>query len=271
MLTYHVVETFCVGKGTPEQNEDRLVILPHAIAVVDGATSSTPIDGIAGGIIAAEATVGAIHQLSIDWNFRELVDCATHRLAERLGNHHANELPGPAATVLAWNPGRDELYRLGDSHARLDDQVLIGDKKVDQIGSAFRVACLEARLRLGHISVTEARNVSVLADVHKSLIEVQHAYQNRDNGHPLEYGAIDGRPVPDRFLEVYSTTGVQDLVLCSDGFLAPCASLSDAITDLDRLRANDPLLFQTVCGSRAFPTQGRFFDDTSYVRIHVER
>ena len=47
MLAYTVVEALCRAKGTPAQNEDRLVIRPYVVAVVDGSTSSPPVGGVA--------------------------------------------------------------------------------------------------------------------------------------------------------------------------------------------------------------------------------
>ena len=70
---------------------------------------------------------------------------------------------------------------------------------------------------------------------------------------------------------MYSTVGVRELVLCSDGFVHPPASLRDGLAELDRLRAEDPLLSFSVSGGRAFPPEGQFFDDTTYVRLQVAR
>jgi hypothetical protein len=257
MLAYTVVEALCRAKGAPEQNEDRLIIRPHVVAVVDGSTSSPPVDGVAGGVLAAEAVEEALNGLASAWIFRELVDQATAVLRGRLG-HEPRPGSRRSASLLAWHPGRDELYRLGDSHALLD-------------GRAFRNACLQARLRLGLTTVAEARRVSVLADVHGPLIAVQQAFQNCDTGHPLEYGVIDGTAVPDRFLEVHSTVGVRELVLCSDGFVYPPGTLEAGFRELERLREEDPLLTWSVPGSRAFPPQAQQFDDLTYVRLQVER
>ena len=272
MPVYTVVEALCFGKGSPEFNEDRLLILPHVVAIVDGSTSSSPLGGVPGGMLAADAVVEACEGLPPDWGFRELVDNATDALRRRLATHdHPAAAARPSASLLAWNPARDELYRLGDSHAVLDGRALIGDKAIDQLGSAFRSACLQARLRLGLTTVSEARRVPVLEDVHRPLIAVQHAFQNRDTGHPLEYGVIDGTSVPDRFLEVHATTEVREIILCSDGFLYPAKTLEMGLHELDRLRARDPLLIDSVSGSRAFPPEGRFFDDVTYVRLSIRR
>ncbi len=77
MRVSEVVESFCRGKASPDINEDRLVILPHIAVVVDAASSSSPVDGVAGGIIAAEAVISAMAALPSRWTFRELVDGAT--------------------------------------------------------------------------------------------------------------------------------------------------------------------------------------------------
>ena len=270
MSGYEVMETLCQGKAGPEANEDRLVILPHIVAVVDGTTSSSAFNGVAGGVIAADAVVRAMRDLRANWTFRELVDRATDELSSLLQPQASNGA-SPSAYLIAWHPARDELYRLGDSHARLGDRVLIGEKAIDALGSAFRNACLQGRLRLGLTSIEEARSSHVLEDAQGPLIKVQHAFQNRDTGHPLEYGAIDGTPVPNRFLEIHSTRGVEEVVLCSDGFVSPAPTLAGAVAELARLREIDPLLTFMVEGSRAFPPGRELFDDATYVRLRVER
>jgi hypothetical protein len=118
------------------------------------------------GVPVREAIEEALKGLASDWTFRELVDQATDALRGQL---HAHEpLPGSrsSASLLACTPARMNSTAL-DSHALLDGRAWVGDKATNQLGSAFRNACLQARLGLGLTTVEEARQVSLLADEHR--------------------------------------------------------------------------------------------------------
>src|SRR4051812_10168 len=104
------------------------MILPHVVAIIDGSTSSPPLGGVPGGVLAADAIAQSLQALSPGWAFRELVDKATEAFGRRLNSHELLPAARPSASLLAWSPDRDELYRLGDSHAVLDGRALIGDK-----------------------------------------------------------------------------------------------------------------------------------------------
>jgi hypothetical protein len=269
---FTVVESICeTAKSSPDKNEDRLIIEDDFVAVVDGSTSSSPIRGVAGGIVAAQSVADVVKNLSPRSTAAQFVTAATAELARRVGSWPDPTLSGPSASVVVWSRSRDEIWRVGDCHFRLDGAEYPGEKEIDRIAYAFRCAVVRARLALGLTSIEAERDVPTMKQPFLPLVEIQHAFRNADIDDPLAYGAIDGRPVPGRFIEIHSTTGVARIVLCSDGFNRPFTTLDEGLADLERIRRDDPLMVTSGFGSRPFPAAGKFFDDTTYVRLEVGR
>lgn len=269
-IAFEVVESLCVsGKGGEDKKEDRLVVTPRHVAVIDGATSSGPVDGRSGGIVAAETVAAVVTELAADVSARDFVEIATDALAARLSGHVAPESMPPSASVVVWSAARGEVWRIGDCHVRIDAADYPGRKRVDDIAYGYRCAVVRARLRLGLTSVEEERRIPTLRQPFMPLVSVQHAFLNLDEDDPLAYGCLCGTPVPERFIEVIPAGDAGDIVLCSDGFLAPAPTLAQGLAELDRVRRTDPLMIDEVTGSRPFPPGATVFDDTTYVRLRL--
>jgi len=266
-IDFTVIERLCATAKTPDRNEDRLVVTENFVAVIDGATNSGPIQGRPGGIVAAEAVAETMLALPPDATARQFADDATARLAARIGPWPDRRLARPCASVVAWSPQRQEIWRIGDCHFRIDDAEFVGEKLVDRISYEFRCAVLRLRLALGVTDLDRERNVPTLEQPFMPLVEVQHGFANADVDDALAYGVIDGAPIPDRFIETHSTAGAREIVLCSDGFPQPRATLAQGLADLERIKRDDPLMVRLVTGSRPFFPGADYFDDTTYVRI----
>lgn len=266
-VDFTVIERFCDTPKTPERNEDRLAINENFVAVIDGATSSAPIDGRLGGVVAAETVLETISALPPDATARAFVDDATARLAARIGSWPDKRLGRPCASVVVWSRSRNQIWRIGDCHFRIDDSEHPGEKLIDRVSYAFRCAVLRGRLALGLTDPERERTVATLEQPFMPLVEVQHAFANVDSDDPLAYGVIDGTRVPDRFVETHTTEGARKIVLCSDGFVSPRATLAEGLADLARIKRDDPLMARLVTGSRPFGPGRDFFDDTTYVRF----
>lgn len=266
-VAFTVIERFRDTPKAPDQNEDRLAITENFVAVIDGATSSAPMQGISGGIVAAEAVLDAILALPADATPRQFVDDATARLAARIGAWPDRRLSRPSASAVVWSRRRQEVWRIGDCHFRIDDAEYSGEKLVDRVSYEFRCAVLRGRLALGLTDAEREKTVATLQQPFMPLVDVQHAFANADSDDPLAYGVIDGTPVPDRFIEAHPTAAAREIVLCSDGFLSPCATLAEGLADLARIKRDDPLMTRLVTGSRPFAPGVDCFDDTTYVRF----
>jgi len=265
--SFEILESFCeTAKATPAANEDRLVLTDDFAAVIDGATSSGALHGVAGGIVAAEAVAEAIRALPAEATAWEFVELATRRLAERIGALDPM-LARPSAAAVLYSAARREVWRVGDCHFRLDEREHNGDKPLDRLAYGFRCAVLRAELALGRTTLEREQARPVLEQPFRPLILVQHAYANLAEDDPLAYGALDGRPVPDKFIEIHPIGDISEIVLCSDGFPGAPATLGEGLEALRRLRADDPLLIRDYLGSRPFPAGSAYFDDTTYVRL----
>lgn len=267
---FEIVESLCAsGKGSEEKKEDRLIVTPRHVAVIDGATSSAPVNGRAGGIVAAETVAAVVETLAPDATAADFAQAATAALAARLGGRTGNHDMPPSAVAVLWSAARREVWRIGDSHIRIDDASHPGHKLTDEISFAFRCAVVKARLRLGLADVDGERRVPTLEQPFMPLVAVQHAFVNLDGDEPLAFGALCGKPVPERFIEVFPAKDARQIVLCSDGFLTPAATLAEGLAEIADIRESDPLMIERVTGSRPFPPRADYFDDTTYVRIRV--
>jgi hypothetical protein len=269
---FTVLEAFCeTSKGSPDKNEDRLVMTDDFVAVIDGATASGSIDGIPGGIVAAEAIAGVIRSMQSEISARAFVDQASAALDARLGGRIAHGQMRPSAAVVVWSRFRNEIWRVGDCHFRIDENIFSGEKEIDRIAYSFRCAVIQARLALGLTSIEEERAIPTMQQPFAPLVTIQHAFMNVESDDPLCYGAIDGRFVPDHLIEIHSSEGSRDIILCSDGFFSPPATLSAGLASLAALKVNDPLIIATGQGSRPFAIDCDLFDDTTYVRVGIQQ
>jgi hypothetical protein len=267
---FRVVESLCAtGKESEAKKEDRLVVTDDFAAVIDGATSSGPIGGRPGGIVAAEAVEAAVKALPPDASARDFVDRATAAVAAAIGAWPDETQMRPSAVAAVWSRARDEVWRVGDCHVRVDDRAYYGGKEIDRIGYEFRCAVIRARLRLGLTSLDAERRVPTMEQPFRPLVTAQHAFLNLDSDDPLAYGGLAGTPVPDRFVEVIPATGAREIVLASDGFLSPPATLAEGLAEIARVRENDPLMVELATGSRPFMPGRDYFDDTTYLRIRL--
>ncbi len=267
---FEVIEWMCeTPKGDPALNEDRLIINDRFIAVVDGATASGLINGVPGGIVAASSVEDAIDSLQADASVHEFLDAANSLFNDRTRGLLAPGAMLPFASAVVWSRGRKEIWRIGDCHFRIDEKDYIGEKEVDRVAYGFRCGVVRARLALGLTTIEAERKVATLDQPFRPLVLVQHAFMNMDSDDPMAYGAINGSPIPDRFVEIIDASQARQIVLCSDGFIKPYPSLQEAIAETTKLSEIDPLLVYEYDGSRPFAPGAAWFDDTTYVRFGV--
>ena len=266
-MSFTILEHFCEGKSKPELCEDRVVITPHFAAVIDGATSSAPLaSGKPGGIVAAEAISAVIQTMPATITAAEFVKQATTAVYEATGAWPDESKNRPCAAVAVYSAHHQEVWRVCDCHIRLDDTYYDGEIEAGRIPYTYRSAIVRARIALGQMTVEDERNRPVNQQPFWPFVEVQNVFLNHPTD-PMGFGAINGLTVPEKFIEVFSTKGVKQVVLCSDGFFNPAPTLQEALVDLERLRTEDPMLCYQVNGSRPFPMGGKYFDDVSYIRL----
>ena len=174
-----VMTATLAGGGTP--NQDHVVVTPHAVAVLDGATAerSSP-SGRDGGWYARTLGAALVVGLEDAWHaLPEIVSGAVAGLRER---HHLvpQECPTSTVAIACWGSGVLDVYVLGDSPAvvyPLDGEpVLVQDDRLALVGGAER-ARYQRHLAQGH-GYDEAF-AALLAE----LRAVQRGRRNRPGGY----------------------------------------------------------------------------------------
>lgn len=218
---YFSLKSFTAGKA-PDRNEDAFGFNASTIVLADGATDKTTITyGQAaendtyktGGEIAADIAIRTT--LASNLNGEELA----HSITKAMQQYYAKHTPQAL---------QDSAYRFASVLvvARVIDSQLI----VTQIGDvAFRVN--------GHDEYTNDKEIDEInANIRKKYAEEtgdtlgsrehilprlknQHRLQN-NNKDPLGYGALDGSPIPDKFIRTFSfpLTDIRTLEIATDGY-----------------------------------------------------
>lgn len=271
-----VIEQVVVGKGSDQTLcEDMIVVTADFAAVIDGATDKRGLDfdGSSGGLLAARAIRDALLELDRGAELTTLVDAASELLAEHTKSSGADIDPGaddgPSASFVVYADQRREVWRVGDCSWRSEAGTFPGGKEIDTICANARSALTRA-LREQGIPEGELLSTDPGREMILPLLRAQHVFRNiDDHSSSLAFGAIDGRPVPECFLEIWPIGEVEELVLASDGYpsLEPTLELTEAL--LEEELAQDPLRIDAYPSTKGVGPDQSSFDDRAYLRIVV--
>lgn len=208
------VEVFTKGKSAAF-NDDVTAYNESTWVLCDGAsdTYNREFDGRHSGEVAArlacdEALVCAL-------NGKPLTDRITTAMEALYRRTYPEALTDPkarfATTMICARAQGSSLVvtQVGDSVFRLNGtDVYSNTKKVD---------ALTSHLRAHYIKLTG--DIPGSRDFIIPIIQNQYAYANNSD-HVLGYGALNGTPVPERFVHRYTFAldTVKTLELCSDGY-----------------------------------------------------
>ncbi|MEY9839367.1 hypothetical protein [Streptacidiphilus sp. EB103A] len=278
---WELIEQSEVPKQRPGDGEDRLVLLFHddatavrGCAIVDGATdkSGRRYGDRAGGALAADRVADVLRELPSLTDPAAALKSVTTALAEL---RHEWEIPeddlmAPSAVAATVDLPGGLIWRVGDIHVaiRRHDQWELhpAEKKIDAVVAAARAALLHCLLALGHspelLAGTDPGRAMVMP-----ILRDQNVLANSE-GTPLGFGVLDGRRVPDRYLEVIILDEhVTEIVLASDGYLSPAPNLQAAEQELATSLADDPLRIGAHAATKAVTLGASSFDDRTYVRL----
>jgi hypothetical protein len=264
-----VLETFLQAKsGEPAECEDAIVDTPNFIAVIDGATDKTGIryDGKLGGRFAADVLSRRIQDLDPALGADDAIDAITDALAAALRATAPDSQDQPSASIAMVSRYHREVWRVGDIGIRLGDRTYRSEKAVDTAAAAARAALLAAELAAGK-SADDLRARDPGREMILPLLQRQHALRNQHRLGPWYYGAIDGSPVPRRFIERFPIKDVSQVVLASDGYPEVLPTLSEAEELVARLIADDPLQMRLFPSTKGVRPGHQSFDDRAYVRV----
>lgn len=270
-MSWAVVEEFVEGKSADRECEDVVIATSDFAAVIDGATdeTGTVYEGKAGGLFAAETLATTIDALAPDTTAREFADQLSSHLAlaaSEASHQDGSSARWPSASLVCLSFSRHEIWRIGDCSFLVDGVPNIGTKRVDDAAYGFRAA-INASLLAHGTPLEEILASDPGAEFARPLFDLQQQLTN--NKGPWGYGCINGRPVPDQFVEVFPLTAdVGQVVLASDGFPDLCATLADSEARLRQLLEIDPAAIGELWSiGKALRPGANSVDDRAYLRI----
>jgi hypothetical protein len=272
--TFRVVESFVRSRrGGDSQSEDMLRDGECWTVVVDGATDKSGIDfdGHTGGYRVAEIVSDVVAAAPTGASASDIVEAINDRYATVLGAalHGVAQVDYPSASFVALDKTTGTVVRVGDTSWRTERRQFRGSKKIDRITGDARAALLRSLLAEG-ASVGDLRRDDPGREMMLPLLRHQATFRNVDDpANPLTFGAIDGRPVPDRFLETWRLDDNETtVVLTSDGYPQLELRLDDAEAVLAGILVRDPLQILERAGTKAVPdVEGASYDDRAFVRL----
>lgn len=258
----NVVHARSVAKSVDaSRNEDLVVVADPFYAVVDGATAKFDSSGESPGRRAA-ATVGTVlRDLTADATARSAVDLMTAALdAERDGSSPES----PTACLLVLAAHRDEVWVVGDGWVAVDGTARRFGHPFEEAIASERARVLERALETTDVASLMADDVGRAAVLPRLRREAGLA--NGDD--PSSFGRLDGRPVPDRLVQVIALPPYwRRVVLASDGY----PRLGDSLEETERLLAErlerDPLMIEDPPATKGLAPGLVSFDDRSWLEI----
>lgn len=271
-----ILESFTLPKNAdrPETNEDIRGVIAEGdtlrfVYLGDGATSGSPFQGRAGGIVAGERLIQTLTTLPFNADIFDFADAATANMKDVAATWDGKSRYRACIQALVYSVHRKEIWRIGDCHFMVDGVIHLGTKYIDTLANDFRSACITAFLKMNEDTFTERdlMDESLLPDrPWRAIPEIyQGQYQNIDTGDPRGYGTIDGTEIPLNYLECHDVPHARKITFCSDGLLAPPESWEEGLADLKREKAVNPLMIRKHKGNRPFQYDRAVFDDTTLI------
>lgn len=269
-----VLEQLVQAKSSdPERCEDSVVVGDNFIAVIDGATDKTGrrYAGVYGGRFAARVLGRRIECLPHDIEATDAIDALTDALRAAVAEHDPSISveadDAPTASCVIWSKTRGELWRVGDVALRLGTaRASYKPKRIDVLAAGVRSAHMQALILAGE---------SMRALIHDPgrklilpLLEEQYRFRNLASRKArYAFGAVDGRAVPPRFLEVIDCAGVDQITIATDGYPRIAATLEATERYLQHDLARDPLRIGRHPSTKGVRTGHESFDDRAYIRF----
>ena len=259
-------------KGAADGGEDRIVVTPHFLAVIDGATAKKAYDfgGPTGGAMAANALVRAVEQLNPQANAQEATAAFTalvkRDVFDAFGLAPAAGEDRPCANIVMYSVARQEIWRIGDSHFAINDQPNHGGKYIDKQNAEHRAAINNAFLANGGTLEQLAEN-DIGRNAIMSSLNSQSMFMNNAAAGKYGFGFIDGRDVPPQFIEVVPVPAGAAVTLASDGYLELKPTLAASELYLADYLKSDPMLIGKHASTKGLAQGQVSFDDRAWLRF----
>lgn len=265
-MNYELIETGRVGARGESSNADRIGVGHVAIGVVDGATAKSWDDPSAPrGSDIADAVAYLIETMTPSCEATEFVKNASSTVA------HMHEIcgvqpgSGSAATFALVHSFRREAWRVGDAHIAIDG------KQVEELETG-ELAVAHARALVVQHALATGTTVRELQDHDAGREAIQPLLRAlvglRNVTVPGGYGAIDGLPVPECFIEVIPLPETRcEVILTTDGYPSVGVDLQQTEALLRTRLDLDPLLIAEPPATKGCVRDAVSFDDRAFVRL----
>lgn len=274
-MSWTVSEQNSHPKKLASLGEDRHLVRDAVdlAAVVDGATdkSRRTYRGQTGGALAADTVINTLTYIDANESPHTIIDTVVQSLASMrqemgIGDHDAVAPSASAAIALL---DRNQIVRVGDVHIAYHSnkgwRTMLGSKRIDSLHAEIRSEVLKYHLDQGYSIEYLMRN-DVGRDAIKSSLAAQGYYANREGS--LGYGVLDGRPVPNAFIEVIDLPVDADtIVLATDGYLRPTPTCAQAEAELKSDLERDPLRIGRFKGTKAGTPETPYPDDRLFLSL----
>ncbi|AGB29169.1 hypothetical protein Prede_1887 [Prevotella dentalis DSM 3688] len=269
----NVIEQCLIGKHTPEDCEDGIVLTPHFAAVIDGSTSKSPSrvrPDMRNGRYAMLLVADFIRRMPAD---ASLADCCLS-LTAQLRAHYPESPGGPeaippherlCASAVIFSRVHREVWMVGDCQCMVADRFFDNPKPGEAALAARRAACFhqcyydEDHMLDGMNIVHDYARDMILPDLIRSMQQQNVAYAVID-GTPIHMPGVRTIPVPEPPTEV---------VLASDGYPQLCPTLAESEAALRRQLDDDPFCIRTFKATKGRMVGNQSFDDRAYLRLGV--
>ena len=247
------------------------------VAVIDGVTDKSGLryewagEAVSSGRFASCVVAGAVALLdaaSETWNAVEAVSFISDRLdrAVLAQQPDISRRHRPACSLVVYSASRREVWAVGDCSWSVDGVQRRGGKQIDDITADLRAAITQAHLDDGW-SVQGVAEADPGRAAIQGLLQHQAMFSNRL--HPLGYGAVNGTPVPDAYVDVHQVADTGVLTLTTDGYPAILESRRASDRRLRELIGADPLCIGPLRGPKAAPHGGDAYDDRTWVSLRL--
>ncbi|QHQ35440.1 protein phosphatase 2C domain-containing protein [Algicella marina] len=268
---FEIIERHLVGKSDDQDLcEDAVFVGSSIVAVLDGATSKSGqrLNGKTGGKCVVDALIHYLQEMPVGLDGRALVDGLSAAVREALETTVLwADRPNAAIAVLDLESMR--VTRVGDIGLMIGDRKYAATKKIDVIASQARAAFTHALLCQREADATDISVEDPGREFILPLLKLQSVFQN-DAGSPYGFGAIDGRTVPEAFIDTFELPLEGEVVMCTDGYPILCPQLEAAEHVLHESLANDPMRIGMFAGTKGYDAKSQnSFDDRAYVRLSI--
>lgn len=277
-MSFKIKERFLLGKkGLEQYCEDRIVVLPHGVAVIDGATSksSFSFEGKSTGRMAVELIEQALYHIPATYD-RDTAIAAINAeiqafyreqgMDQHVKTHATDRL---TASLVLYNHHFGEVWLVGDCQCLIGEQYYSHEKKVDTVLAKTRALFLENELLQGKSLEALLQHDSGREFI-LPLLKAQSRFQNPKQDSTYAYAVIDGFPP---YVGQVKNIPVDDarIVLASDGYPQLYNNLDASEAYLEYVLAHDPLCFRLYPSTKGLQEDLLSFDDRAYVKIERKR